>query len=142
MSQLKPDILNPHRSVHVYRERPASALVVEEEIPEIERITNSQLRILLLEYVKGLSEDDINMYNYASLAAKLTTNNKDSNTYFHLLVTFFMASIKKTFPDKDFGKLEKILEEAKKELAISIKDANIDNIYFCSYLLGIIEGNL
>ena len=79
-------------------------------------------------------------YTLAKISAMLNSNKNDSVHIFNLFKIFLIRSLEETFPDKDFSKLEQTLEELKKDLDKQIRNDNVDNEKFSSFLAGILRG--
>lgn len=139
MSEFIPDFANEHRNEY-WQIRKNTADVVELPAP-VESVPVTTISEAIDKFSLSLSSKEKKIYDYAKIAAKLSSNNKDSIHYFSVIIRFYLESLRTTFPEKDFTLIEKSLEEIKKDLAKTVKDGNVeDNTIFIPALLGILNG--
>lgn len=95
----------------------------------------------ITKFTRSLNEEDYASYIKAKLAAKTTKCNKDSVHIWNMLITFYVESIKKTYPDDI--EIIKLIEKHIKDIDISLlKKESVDNRIFSVYLIGLLEGLL
>lgn len=135
MPALKPDIIKKTGLSSFIYETMNKAIQEEITIPTT-NIDPIVIKEQIDAYSNTLSKEEKEIYQYARYATNISHNRRDSNNYFHTFITFFIVSLKKTFPDRDFKKLENSLLELKKELENTIRNDNVDNDVFVPYLLG------
>ena len=139
MSIIKPDIFLEKEKEDFYAY--AHDTTIKQEIPQEEsKLSLDDFKKHIHEYSKNFTVDELKLYSFAKLSANTAFNKRDSRHYLHLFSTFFMASMKKTFPDKDFTELEKSLENNTILLDESLKDGNIDNDLYIPCILGTMQG--
>lgn len=141
MSQLKPDLYEKYGNNPFFISRPNTAVLDDVPPPPV-NIPVEEVEIKLHDYGKTYTGEQATLYRYARTSAKITSNNRSFIHYIDLFNTFYIASLKKSFPDKDFDGIEKNLESVKKELAEIIKTDNVDKGLFLACLHGMMEGLL
>lgn len=141
MSVLKPDLLKKFGQSEYFQVREAPTLVEKNEEAPIS-ITRPILKENIMEFSRSLSDVDRDNFSYGRLASRICPNNRDSNYYLANFNTFFLMSLRKTYPDKNFDVLEDSFRLHEKELANLIKDDRLNNEVFIPCLLGMIEGLL
>jgi hypothetical protein len=136
MSRFKIDFESPESDIYQIRVDPTIKAASYQQLPKIEI---GEFIDALTKFARSLNEEDYKSYSLARVASKTTRNNKDSFHIWEIFTQFFIQSLIKTYPDKDFSEFKKQLKDIKFP---DLGKEDVDNHQFLMYLIGIFEGLL
>lgn len=136
MSRFKIDFVKPESDIFMDRIDTTIKAEVDESLPSIGIV---EFLDSISKFSRSLSPEDQSLYEMARIASKTTKNNKNSAHIWVMLSDFFLNSLSKTYPDKDFSDIKSKVNDV--DISILEKE-DVDNRVFVVYLIGLLEGLL
>jgi hypothetical protein len=145
MSTFKPDIFNRLKEKGFVYEtiESADSLMAAQREEAITPVTYTPVESLvgaIQTHCQRFKGDAKEIYEYAKISTLTTNEIYASQHYFNILITYFMSTLKKTYPGVEFIELEAHLQNAGRELNRKVRtEAHIDNTLMLPAMLGMVE---
>ena len=147
MSTFKPDVFNRLKEKgYAYESGPHAYADTLMEAERAEILSPPQLAPVgdlvgaINSHCVRFTGDEKDIYNYAQISTLMAKDITSSKHYLNVMMTFFISSLKKTYPGTDFTQFETLIRSAEKELHDKLRtEPEKDNTLMLCALLGIIE---